>query len=57
MSHRNSSVNRQNAISLIPFKVLEMTSSVAEIPSGVKLIHAPSVWEKSEKGHSYCGFR
>ncbi len=50
MSHRNSSVNRQNAISLIPFKVLEMTSSVAEIPSGVKLIHAPSVWEKSEKG-------
>lgn len=50
MSHRNSFVNGQNAISLIPFQVLEMSSSIAEIPSGVKLIHAPSVWEKSEKG-------
>lgn len=50
MSHRNSTMNGQNAISLISFKVLEMATSVAEIPSGVKLIHAPSAWDKSEKG-------
>lgn len=43
-------MNGQNVISLISFKELEMASSIAEIPSGVKLIHDLAAWEKSKKG-------
>lgn len=43
-------MNGQNVISLISFKELEMASSIAEIPSGVKLIHDLAAGEKSKKG-------
>ncbi|MGN7896025.1 hypothetical protein ACTJJY_28905 [Bacillus sp. 22475] len=52
INHGNLTMNGQNAISLISFKELEMASSVAEIPSGVKLIHDLAVWEKSKKGRT-----
>ncbi|HDX9535739.1 TPA: S8 family peptidase [Bacillus thuringiensis] len=40
----------KNDANLIPFDVLEVATDVSEIPKGVELINAPSVWEKSEKG-------
>lgn len=37
-------------IGLIPFKVQEIKKEVNEIPDGVKMIHAPLLWEQSKKG-------
>ncbi|HDX9619572.1 S8 family peptidase [Bacillus thuringiensis] len=42
--------NAEKGANLIPFEVLEVATNVSEIPKGIEIINAPSVWEKSEKG-------
>lgn len=41
---------RKEKVRLIPFKVQEVYKSANEIPEGVSLINAPTLWEKSKKG-------
>ncbi len=66
MSQNNSNAVKSSEVGLIPFEVLDVVSEVREIPEGVKLINAPAVWEKSEKGKDIvrywmsnrsCGFK
>ena len=46
----NEVINNEDQIKLPHFKVESVTSEVNEIPDGVKLINAPSVWGKSDQG-------
>ena len=39
-----------NEMSLLPFEVKEVINQFTEIPDGVKLMHAPEVWDESKKG-------
>ncbi len=47
----SSTANKQKGIRLIPFTVNRVVEQANEIPPGVQLIHAPEIWEKSEKGN------
>jgi major intracellular serine protease len=38
----------KNYVHLIPYKLIEQLEEVHEIPTGVELIQAPKVWEKSK---------
>lgn len=40
----------ERKIGLIPFNVKEIKKEVNEIPDGIKMIHAPVLWEQSNKG-------
>lgn len=40
----------ERKIGLIPYNVQEIKKEVNEIPDGIKLIHAPVLWEQSNKG-------
>lgn len=52
MSHNNSNELKNNEVKLIPYEVLSIAAEVTftEIPAGVKLVNAKTVWDKSEKG-------
>lgn len=43
-------VKHKNKISLVPFQIKEILQNINEIPQGVQMIQAPSLWEKSRKG-------
>lgn len=47
----SNTANKQKGIRLIPFTVNRVVEQANEIPPGVQLIHAPEIWEKSEKGN------
>jgi major intracellular serine protease len=38
----------EQLVSLIPYKVVEQLEGVSEIPNGIDLIQAPSIWEKTK---------
>ncbi|MFD6443026.1 S8 family peptidase [Peribacillus sp. NPDC060186] len=50
MSNNNSNEAKNNEVRLIPYEVLEVAAKITEIPPGVKLVNAPTAWDKSEKG-------
>ncbi|PEO39549.1 S8 family peptidase [Bacillus pseudomycoides] len=50
MNNNFSEQDQNNKMRLIPYKVAEVFEEVNEIPLGVKLIKAPEIWDKSEKG-------
>jgi major intracellular serine protease len=37
-------------VKLIPFTIQKILKEVTEIPQGVDMVHAPTLWEKSKKG-------
>lgn len=43
-------MTKQHEMNLPPFKIESMQTTASEIPYGVKMIKAPELWEKGEKG-------
>lgn len=41
---------KEKAMKLIPFKIESLQTATNEIPWGVKMMQAPEIWEKGEKG-------
>lgn len=50
MSIKTNKRMLKKKVNLIPFSVQEIIKDVNEIPDGVKMIHAPALWEQSKKG-------